>query len=158
MALVQGWMAFCLHFERFDCQVERTNWTEFSQSPNKSCECNSRRKSTFRTSALLLWCETNCAKKGLMEDFVGNNFRRVSAKCAGYHVCESRQARYGSRQVGVGTKRCTEMASHVFRCLIESLQPKGNMILKIDFENAFNSINRQFMLDKTFEKHPEVYR
>ena len=36
---------------------------------------------------------------------VGNTFRRLSAKCAGYHVFESRQTRYGSRQVGVGTKR-----------------------------------------------------
>ena len=35
---------------------------------------------------------------------VGNTFRRLSAKCAGYHVFESRQTRYGSRQVGVGTK------------------------------------------------------
>ena len=41
----------------------RANWTDFSQRLNKSCECDSRRKSTFRTSAVLLWCETNCAKK-----------------------------------------------------------------------------------------------
>ena len=89
---------------------------------------------------------------------VGNAFRRLSAKCAGYHVFESLQARYGNRQVGVGTKRGAELASHVFRCLIESLQPKENVILKIDFENAFNSIHRQFMLEKFFKIHPEVYK
>ena len=61
------------------------------------------------------------------------------------HVFESCQARYGSRQVGVCTKRGAELASHVFRCLIESPQPKKNVILKIDFENTFNSINRQFI-------------
>ena len=82
----------------------------------------------------------------------------MSAKCAGYHVFESRQARYGNRQVGVGTKRGAELASHFFRCLVESPQPKENVILKIDFENAFNSINRQFMLEKVFEIHPEVYK
>ena len=87
-----------------------------------------------------------------------NTFRRLSAKCAGYHVFESRQARYGSRQVGVGTKRGAELASHVFPCLMESPQPKGNIIWKIDFENFFNSINRQFMPEKTFEIHPEVYK
>ena len=75
-----------------------------------------------------------------------------------HHVFESRQARYGNRQVGVGTKRGVELASHVFRCLIESPQPKVNVILKIDFENAFSSINQQFMLEKTFEIHPEVYK
>ena len=94
---------------------------------------------------------------GLRPIALGNTFRRVSAKCGGYHVFESRQARYGSRQVGVGTKRGAELASHVFHCLIENPQPKENVILKIDFENAFNSINQQFMLEKTSEIHPEVY-
>ena len=94
---------------------------------------------------------------GLRPIAIGNTFRRLSAKCAGYHVFESRQARWGNRQVGVGTKRGAELASHVFRCLIESPQPKENGILKIDFENAFNSINRQFMLENVFEIHPEVY-
>ena len=89
---------------------------------------------------------------------VGNTFRRLSAKCAKYHVFESRQARYGNRQVGLGTKRRAELASNVFRCLIESPQPKENVILKIHFENGFNSINRQFMLEKDFEIHPEIYK
>ena len=62
---------------------------------------------------------------GLRLIAVGNTFRRLSAKCAGYYVFESRQARYGSRQVGVGTKGGAEMASHVFRCcLIGSPEPK----------------------------------
>ena len=30
--------------------------------------------------------------------------------------------------------------------------------MKCDFENAVNSINRQFMLEKVFEIHPEVYK
>ena len=75
---------------------------------------------------------------GLRPIAIGNTFRRLSAKCAGYHVFESRQARYRNRQVDVGTKRGAELASHVLRCLIESPQTKKNVILKIDFENAFN--------------------
>ena len=42
---------------------------------------------------------------GLRPIAVGNTFRWLFPKCAGYHVFESRQARYGSRQVGVGTKK-----------------------------------------------------
>ena len=42
---------------------------------------------------------------GLRPIAVGNTFHRLSAKCAKYHVIASRQARYGGRQVGVGTKR-----------------------------------------------------
>ena len=65
---------------------------------------------------------------GLLSIAVGNTFRRLSAKSAGYHVFESRQARYGNRQVGrrcgVGTKRGAELGSYVFRCLIGSPQPK----------------------------------
>ena len=78
--------------------------------------------------------------EGLRPIAVGNTFRQLSAKCAGYHVFESRQARYGNRQEDVGTKRGAELASHVFRCLIENPQPEENVILKIDFENAFNSM------------------
>ena len=144
-------------FERFDCQVERANWTEFFQSPNKSCESDSQRK---RTSAILFWCKKIALKKpvgGLRPITVDNTFRRLSAKCAGYHVFESRQARYGSRQVGAGTRRDTELASHASCCLIESPQPKENVILKIDFENVFNATNQQFMLEKVFGIHPEVY-
>ena len=89
---------------------------------------------------------------------VGNTFRRLSAKCAEYHVFESRQTRYGSRQVGVGTKRGAKLASHILRCLMERPQPKENVFLKIDFENAFNSINQQFVLEKILEIHPDVYK
>ena len=62
---------------------------------------------------------------GLRPIIVGNAFRRLSAKYAGYHVFESRQARYGNRKVGVGTKRGVgaEVASNVFRCLTEGPQP-----------------------------------
>ena len=37
-------------------------------------------------------------------------------------------------------------------------QPKKNVTLKIDFENAFNSMSWQFTLEKVFELHPEVYK
>ena len=95
---------------------------------------------------------------GLRPIAVGNTFRRLSAKCARYHVFESRQAKYGNRQVGVGTKRGAELASLVFRCLIGSTQHNENVTLKVDFKNAFNSRNRQFMREKVFEIHPEVHK
>ena len=95
---------------------------------------------------------------GLHPITVGNTFRCLSAKWAGYCVFELRQARYGNRKVGVGTKRSGELASHDFRCLIKSPQPKEKVILKIEFENAFNAIDQQFRLEKFFEIHPEGYK
>ena len=102
----------------------------------------------------------NCAKKpggGLRPITVDNTFCRLSAKYAGYHVFESRQARYGSRQVGAGTRRDTELASHASCCLIDGPEPKENVNLKIDLENVFNTTNQQFMIEKVFGIHPEVY-
>ena len=98
------------------------------------------------------------ADGGLRPNPVGKTFRQLSAKCAGYDVFESHQARCGKGQVGVGTKRGAELTSHVFHCLTENTQPKENVVLKIDFVNVCNSINRQFMLEKTFEIHPEDYK
>ena len=98
------------NFERFDFQVERTNWTEISPSLNKSCECDSRKKSTLRTSTVLLWCEIDCAKKpdrGFRLIGVGNTFRLWSAKCSRYQLFESPQA---SRQVDVGSKMGAQLA------------------------------------------------
>ena len=43
-----------------------------------------------------------------------------------------------------------------FPLLDRKLQPKKNVNLKIDFENAFKLIHQQFMLEKTIEIHPEV--
>ena len=48
--------------------------------------------------------------------------------------------------------------NNVFGCLKESPQPKENVIMKIDFENALNSTNRQFIQEKIFEIHTEVYK
>ena len=50
---------------------------------------------------------------GLRPIAVGNTFRRLSAKCAGYHVSESRQARYGNRQIGEAPKGVLNW-SHMF--------------------------------------------
>ena len=83
---------------------------------------------------------------GLRLFIIGNTLQLTSAKCVGYH------ARYRSRRVGVGPKRSCEMASYVFRTLIESPNPKV-LILKISLK-TINPLNRQFTLEKNFEVHP----
>ena len=65
----------------------------------------------------LLWCVINCAEKpdGRLPPIAdGNTFRRLSAKYAGYHVFESRQARCESRQIGVGTKGWAETGRSIW--------------------------------------------
>ena len=152
---------FAPNFERFDCQVERANWIEFSQSLNKFCECDSLWKSTFGTSAVFLWCQTHCCKKA--------RWRTLSYRCRQYFppvvlkMCRIQCLRMTSSKIWKSPSRCKHQKGYrigltFFRCLIENPQLKENIILKIDFENDFNSINRQFLLEKTFEIHPEVYK
>ena len=154
-----GWH-FAPNCESIDSQVKQTRWTEFFRGFKKTCEYDFRRKVRFEFRPYFFGAKLIALKKpdgGLRPITVGNFFHRLSAKCAGYHVFESRQARYVIRQVVVGFKRGAELASHVFRCLIEIPLPKENVILRNDFENASNLMNRQLTLAKNLEINPEVY-
>ena len=78
-------------------------------------------------------------------------------------VCRIPCLRITSNKIRKSTSRCrhqkgAELDSRVFRCLIETTQPRENVDLKVDFENVFELINRHFMLKKFFEIHPEVYK
>ena len=138
----------------------RPDGLSFFGALKKTCEYDFRRKVRFELRPYFFGAKLIALKKpdgGLRPITVGNFFHRLSAKCAGYHVFESRQARYVIRQVVVGFKRGAELASHVFRCLIEIPLPKENVILRNDFESASNSMNRQLTLAKNLEINPEVY-
>ena len=89
---------------------------------------------------------------GLRPLAIGNIFRRLSPKSACYHNFESRKARCGISQVGVGCKRGAELSSYVFLFLSASPQSKGNIILNTDFGNAFN-----YVYSPSDFKKPEKY-
>ena len=87
---------------------------------------------------------------------IGDTFQRVSAKCIGYNVFERQQARPGSREVGVGSESVGKWPD-IFFDSIETSQAKENVILKIVFNNAIISVNRQFILEKVLDIHSEFY-
>ena len=65
---------------------------------------------------------------------------------------------FGNVQVGCGTKRGAEIAAHWFRNLIErGDNPKCTVLLKLDFKNAFISLNRETMLNHVYSNRPELY-
>ena len=80
---------------------------------------------------------------GLRPIAVGNTIRRIASTCVGYKITEQRAALFGETQVGCGTKRGAEIAAHLFRNLIESISNKPDVILKLDYKYAFNSLNRE---------------
>ena len=59
------------------------------------------------------------------------------------------------RQLGYGTALGCEAAVHASRLYLSNLQP-GQVILKLDFENAFNCIRRDKMLQAVSNLAPEL--
>ena len=59
------------------------------------------------------------------------------------------------RQLGYGTKLGCEAAVHATRLYLSNLQP-GQAILKLDFQNAFNCIRHDKMLQAVSNLAPEL--
>ena len=60
------------------------------------------------------------------------------------------------RQFGIGHARATEGLSHSLRRLIASTQEAGMVLLKVDFRNAFNLVDRTSMLGAVARWMPEL--
>ena len=76
---------------------------------------------------------------------VGCTLRRLVAKCASSSVKENMTNLLAPLQLGFGFKRGAEGAVHAACCLVQTLQ-YDQLLLKLDFRNAFNSLCRDKML------------
>ena len=70
---------------------------------------------------------------------------------------DQRRIDFHGTQFGCGTSHGAEIAAHVFRNLIENEQNPENVIMKMDFKNAFNSLKRDKILDTVFRKRRQIY-
>lgn len=61
------------------------------------------------------------------------------------------------RQVGFGTNLGCEAAIHATRAFINSSKNTSRVILKIDYKNAFNSVERDILLNAIKVKAPSIY-
>ena len=86
----------------------------------------------------------------------GCTLRRLAAKCLGNSVFEEMGSLLFPLQVGYGTRLGAEGAVHAARAYLTQLHP-GNLMLKLDFQNAFNSIRRDVILKEVLIKAPKVY-
>lgn len=59
--------------------------------------------------------------------------------------------------MGAGVKGGCEAAVHAVRRFIESM-PEDYAVVKLDFSNAFNTLNRTAMLNEVFDGVPELYK
>ena len=81
---------------------------------------------------------------------VGETLRRLTAKCLCYDVREPAKEWLCPLQVGVATRNGTEAIVHTVRRWVQrhAGQP-DHVLLKIDFSNAFNTVDRAALLRET---------
>ena len=78
---------------------------------------------------------------GIRPIAVGYTLRRLAAKCANSHGIRARSNELEPVQVGVGVSGGAEAAVHPVRRFVETLED-DNVLVKLDFANAFNTIRR----------------
>ena len=93
---------------------------------------------------------------GIRPIAVGCTLRRLVAKCVCAEVKEEMGSFLYPRQLGFGVPLGAESAVHAARSYVYGLD-ESNFLVKLDFQNAFNSIRRDLMLANTLEKAPAIY-
>ena len=92
---------------------------------------------------------------------VGESLRRLVGKCLVRHEDASShiEGTFLSNQVGVGISGGAEAVSHSVSYLVDEYgQDPDLALLKIDFENAFNSVSRAALLDAVQTEFPSLAR
>ena len=87
---------------------------------------------------------------------MGCTLRRLAAKCLGNSVYEEMGSLLLPLQVGYCTRLGAEGAVHAARAYLTQLH-RRKLMLKFDFQNAFNSIRRDLILKEVLVKAPKVY-
>jgi hypothetical protein len=94
---------------------------------------------------------------GIRPIAVGNTFRRLVAKIGSKRVQYAMGSQLRPHQLGYGTKGGAEAAVHAVRRYIQSEWTEPRAIVKLDFQNAFNMIHRDRMLNVVKEHIPSLY-
>ena len=94
---------------------------------------------------------------GIRPIAVGLSIRRLVSKIACSHVIEDVGKYLFPIQLGVGVKQGCEAVVHATRSHLSINIGKIKILLKIDFRNAFNSIERDVMLSEVKQTIPSLY-
>lgn len=93
---------------------------------------------------------------GIRPIAVGTTFRRLAAKITCRANLEKLGREFTPVQLGFGSKSGCEAAVHAVRGFLEG--QGGDVLLKVDVTNAFNSVHRGAMLTQIKEKIPLSYK
>ena len=97
------------------------------------------------------------AKKGggIRPIAVGYTLRRLVSKVANAHAVQSCASILAPRQLGVGIKGGAEALAHAARRFLSEMCP-GQVLAKLDFSNAFNTLRRDAMLEAASQFVPDL--
>ena len=87
----------------------------------------------------------------------GHTVCRISAIIAMKKLRAFCEKEFQTLQMGVGTPKVCEAAVHATRAYVESDAVQDQVLLKIDFKNAINSVHREVVLKFIREKVLEIY-
>jgi len=89
---------------------------------------------------------------------IGETIRRLVSKCCFEATSEDAKIFFGPLQVGVSTQGGAEAAVHAARRLAKEFEnDPGKIMLKVDFSNAFNVVDRTEMI-QVYDKFPRLSR
>ena len=94
---------------------------------------------------------------GLRPIVSGHTLRRLAAKVVMRKLWSFCEKVFRPLQMGVRTPKGCKAATHAVRAYVESDSFQDQVLLKIDFKNAFNSVHRDVVLKLIREKVPELY-
>jgi hypothetical protein len=102
-------------------------------------------------------CALNKKDGGIRPIAIGNCLRRLTSKLACFQSRNIVNSYLSPHQLGVATKLGCEAAIHTTRTFVNNDQNRGKVILKLDFKNTFNSVERDCILKEVQCHTPLLY-
>jgi hypothetical protein len=102
-------------------------------------------------------CALNKKDGGIRPIAIGNCLRRLTSKLACFQSRNIVNSYLSPHQLGVATKLGCEAAIHTTRTFVNNDQNRGKVLLKLDFKNAFNSVERDCILKEVQCHTPLLY-
>ena len=87
---------------------------------------------------------------------IGLTLRRLAGKVAMFKLQDKCRQLFRPNQLGVGVPKGAEIAVHTVRHYLSQSQDKEEILLKVDFKNAFNTLRRDQILAKVKQHVPQL--
>ncbi len=102
-------------------------------------------------------CALSKGNGGVRPIAVGNTLRRLMAKNCVYSVKSELMDHFAPNQLGFALPHGAEAAVHATRRFCDDSLNMPECLVKLDFQNAFNSVRRDYMLEEAQKVIPAIY-